>query len=382
MFSQRRLKQAIIIIYCIAGWGWYNKQRTSPVLPRIERNSDAACKYPSCDNYTKPNCNRISSILSDYAEHHKQVVMQKKKGKFLKFVCNRLCGGYGNRILGITVTLLLAIASNRTFLIEMNHPFNINELMHPNAIKWNYVPPQVLINTRVDFSLVDNRHRVNWPEFSKAILDDTKDMVAVSTNYGFEKVFPLFEDYWIKLLKDQFGITKTDNNFSFGCVTRYLFVYDKIVTDAINKEMQDLHLTPGLYVSAHLRTKHITGDVHPAVYRSPIHHFQCCIAVAKKLSSGSKFPVYFISDSEWVDNLANELYSGDIVTSPVHKIHVDRAKQHGLSTDSLIDGFIGALVNVEVASRGAAFVRTGSSFADVIQSIGQFPECSVIWISV
>ena len=304
--------------------------------------------------------------------------MQKKNGKYLKFVCNRLCGGYGNRIQGITVTLLLSILSNRTFLIEMNHPFNINKLLHPNAIKWNSVPPQALINTSVAFSLVDTHNRGNWPAFSKAILNDTNDMVVISTNFGLAQFFQLFEDYWIKLLKDWFGVTEADNNFSYGCVKRYLFTYDKIVTDAINKEMHALQLTPGLYISAHLRTKHITGDAHPTVYESPIQFFQCSIAVAKKLSNSSMFPVYFISDSEWADNLANELYSGKIITSSVNKIHIDRAKQNGLSTDSLIDGFIGALVNLEVASRGAAFVRMRSSFADVIQSIGQFPKCSVI----
>ena len=341
-------------------------------------HSVAVCKHFTCESYAKLNCNRISSVLNDYAEHHRQVVTQKKKVKFLKFVCNRLCGGYGNRILGITVMLMLSIVSNRTFLIEMKHPFDINKLMHPNAIKWNYVPPRALVTTEVTFPLVDNHNRVNWPSFSKAILNETNDMVVVSTNYGFDKFFTLCDDNLAKLVYDKFGITETDNMFSYGCVARYLFTYDKIVNDAINKEMQDLHLTPGSYVSAHLRTKQINGDVHPAELKSPIQHFQCSIMVAKNLSSNLKFPVYFISDSEYVDNLANELYSGDIVTSPVHKIHVDRAKQLGLSTDSLIDGFIGALVNLEVASRSAAFVRRGSSFADVIQSIGQFPECSVI----
>jgi len=51
---------------------------------------------------------------------------------------NSRCGGYGNRIQGITVALTFAILSNRTLLIEMKYPFNINTLLHPNVIQWNY----------------------------------------------------------------------------------------------------------------------------------------------------------------------------------------------------------------------------------------------------
>ena len=63
---------------------------------------------------------------------------EQREGRFLKYVCNTRCGGYGNRIQGITVALMFAILSNRTLLIEMKYPFNINTLLHPNVIQWNY----------------------------------------------------------------------------------------------------------------------------------------------------------------------------------------------------------------------------------------------------
>ena len=37
--------------------------------------------------------------------------------------------------------------------------------------------------------------------------------------------------------------------------------------------------------------------------------------------------------------------------------------------DSVIDGFIGVLVNIEVAAKGAAFVRSGSTFADLTDNL-------------
>ena len=90
------------------------------------------------------------------------------------------------------------------------------------------------------------------------------------------------------------------------------------------------------------------------------------------------FQVYFISDFEEVDKIVNDVYAGQIVTSAGSKIHIDRSEQLLLSMDSLIDGFIGVLVNIEVAAKGAAFIRSGSTMADLIESIGHFSKCSVI----
>jgi len=87
------------------------------------------------------------------------------------------------------------------------------------------------------------------------------------------------------------------------------------------------------------------------------------------------FQVYFISDFEEVDKMVTDVYAGKIVTSMVSRIHIDRSEELHLSMDSLIDGFIGVLVNIEVAAKGAAFIRSGSTMADLIKSIEHFSKC-------
>jgi len=88
--------------------------------------------------------------------------------------------------------------------------------------------------------------------------------------------------------------------------------------------------------------------------------------------------IYFISDSNAADTIANTYYAGAIVTSHVSKIHVDRTDGLHFSMDSLIDGFVGVLVNIEVAAKSSVFIRSGSTMADLIESIGQFSNCAVI----
>ena len=151
------------------------------------------------------------------------------------------------------MSLLFAILSNRTFLIEMNYPIDINRLLHPNAIKWNYTGYRNLKNlTKKDFHLLSDEYlKRNWPSFSKELFNPDVHIITFHTNLGFPYYFKIFDDKWSKLFHDYFSITEDNNISTYGCVVRYLFTYDKIVIDAIKKEMQELGLIPRLYVSVH-----------------------------------------------------------------------------------------------------------------------------------
>ena len=317
-------------------------------------------------------------MFTRYAEFHKQVVIHQREGRFLKYVCNSRCGGYRNRIQGITVALMLAILSNRTLLIEMKYPFDRNTLLHPNAIQWNHIPTTT--NRSEHITLIDwgNLERY-WPTFSEALYDLSIDVIEIFTNLGFFWYFKVFNEKWTKQFHDIFGIRQNDNILSYGCVSQYLFTYDKRVTDAIGKEMQQLQLTPGHFVSAHYRTQAIAGDVHLKDPINPLPYFRCGVMIGNILANNSNpFQVYFISDFEEVDKMVTDVYAGQIVTSMVSRIHIDRSEELHMSMDSLIDGFVGVLVNIEVAAKGAVFIRSGSTMADLIESIGRFSKCSVV----
>ena len=208
------------------------------------------CQHYHCDNFSKSNYCKRSAVWDDYKKLHKQVVTQQREGRFLKYICNFRCGGYGNRIQGITVALMLAILSNRTLLIDMKYPFDINILLHPNAIQWNYTNPKVSISKF--YYVLDWDHlKTKWPRLSTSLLSESIDMIKLQTNLGLYWYYKVFSDHWTTLFHDVLGISQNNIILSYGCVSRYLFTYDKRVTDAIDKEMQELQLTPGKYVSAH-----------------------------------------------------------------------------------------------------------------------------------
>ena len=312
-------------------------------------------------------------VFTNYAKFHQQNLMQKHKGNFLIYVCTSLCGGYGNRIHGITMSLLFAILSNRTFLIQMNHPFDINRLLHPNAIKWNYAGYMKIKNKiKKDFNLIDYPAlEQKWASFSKELFNPNVNIITVQTNLGFFWYFKMFDDKWSKLFHDQFNITKDNIILTYGCVIRYLFTYDQVVTDAIKKEMQELSLIPGLYVSVHFRS---FMDASTHTHPSPSPYLSCGLEIANNMSKkfNRTFKVYLITDSQKTKEIAHAKYNGQILLSRIKAVHVDKDK------GSVFEGFIGVIVNLEVAAKGAVFVRSSSTFSDLIESIGQFNKTSVI----
>ena len=329
------------------------------------------------DSATGDNgCFTNPMVFTDYAKFHQQNLVRKNKGNFLIYVCTGVCGGYGNRIHAITMSLLFAILSNRTFLIQMNHPFDINRLLHPNAIKWNYTGYRNMKNMiKKDFNLMDNPSlKQNWTLFSKELFNPDVNIVQFRTNLGFLYYYEVLDDKWSKLLRDHFNITKENNILTYGCVVRYLFTYDKIVTDAIKKEMQELGLIPGLYVSVHFRS---FWDAPGQNLPIPGPFISRGVKIANSMSKNSNktFKVYFVTDSQEAKEMANTKYKGQILTSHVKEVHVDK------DSESLFEGFIGVIVNIEVAAMGAVFVRSGSTFADLIESIGQFNKNSIITIA-
>ena len=277
------------------------------------------------------------------------------------------------------MSLLFAILSNRTFLIEMNHPLDINRLLHPNAVKWNYTGYRNLKNlVKRDFNLYNNNNlKQNWPSFSKQLFNPDVKAITFHTNLGFSYYFKMFDDKWSKLFRDHFDITEDNNILTYGCVVRYLFTYDEIVTDAIKKEMQELCLVPRLYVSVHFRS-FLDVPNHDHLNSSTL--LSHGVEIAKNMSKNlnKTFKVYFITDSPEAKEIANTKYTGQVLTSHVKEVHVDTGN------GSLFEGFIGVIVNIEVAAMGAVFVRTvfiksaNSTFSDMIESIGQVNKNSVV----
>jgi len=331
--------------------------------------------------YDFPNvqkCGNIS-VWNDYAAFHTRVVSGKEKGKYLQYNCvsQFSCGGWGNRLKGISVALTLAMIARRALVISMPHPVDINVIVHPKAIMWNHSVNHLSVKK---YFMVDpdelNRH---WPSFIKMLMhrnsDITVDVMDLQTNLGFFWFMPKFSEELKELFNKYFPVSTAENyQILYGCIQRYLFTYDKIVTDAIQKEMSDLSLQPGRFVSAHYRTQLIENDNAPPTPLDPGPQLLCATMAAEALGHKihlNYIPTYLITDGNAVEDYAHKFYKDKIVTSPVEKIHIDRTN---LKSNDALPGYVGVFVNIEVAAKAAVFLRFGrqhSSMAELIVSLGR-----------
>lgn len=54
------------------------------------------------------------------------------------YSCRSFCGGWGDRLRGIFSVYMLALVSNRRFLIDMSYPCDIHRVLQPHRIDWRF----------------------------------------------------------------------------------------------------------------------------------------------------------------------------------------------------------------------------------------------------
>jgi len=314
-----------------------------------------------------------TKVWLQYAEYHSRVVSGKEKRKYLKYYCDKnLCGGFGNRIEAIAVGLIMSMLSERIFLFEFSDlPFDFHKFLAPNKINWGL---KVKLKNAKSFNLM-NGHRVNehWSQVEDVLLNSEDDII-LTTNVGMDMYMLNFGE---KLL-NKFLSMKVSSFHSYvalyGCVMRYLFRHNPVITDSVLHEQRSLDLKTGQYVAIHIRMWENFPDHHfPSKdYWKP--YLECAIRTAKnytaKYCTGT-CPVYVTTDTEKVKQYAIDQYGDNVKTSTVYELHIDHPRLH---VPHLVEeAFVGLLTDIEVAARSAIFISMEqSTFSDLIEGIGFF----------
>lgn len=313
----------------------------------------------------------------EYARFHHSVVAGKENGKFLKYTCSKLrCGGFGNRIEGIAMGLVISMLTNRVFVLEFYHPFDFSKFLLPNLINWKYKVPTRKVKY---FDLMNHpRVREQWSTIETLLLNpEVEDTIEFSTNVGIDVFMPNFGDTVLKRFLDM----KVNNFHSYaalyGCVMRFLFKHSPTITDAVLHEQKSLELRTGHYIAVHIRTgmgENLPDlDLPSSKYWKP--YLECAIGVAKMYANRYCFrrtcPVYVLTDVEEVKEYAISHYGNYIKTSTVYVQHIDNLK---VRIPQLVEeAFIGLVTDIEVAARSAIFISTKhSTFSDIIEGLGFF----------
>jgi hypothetical protein len=125
---------------------------------------------------------------------------QFNNNKTLSYTCHDFCGGWGDRVRGLTFVFTLAILTQRRFLIDAPYPCLLSSFLHPNLIDWNYTQPKAN-RTRWHLHLIDTKADLGIEKMFKQhdlvsqwqLYDD----VSIATNMVYTETLlqnPHFQD--------------------------------------------------------------------------------------------------------------------------------------------------------------------------------------------
>ena len=314
----------------------------------------------------------------EYVQFHRSVVTGRQSGRFLKYTCSKLrCGGFGNRIEGITMGLIMSMLTRRVFLLEFYHPFDFSKFLQPNLIDWKFKIPKSLDRNVKSFDLM-NKERVKsqWNVLETLLLDPAaEDTIELTTNMGIDRFIGNFGDTILKRFLNMKISTFHNYTALYGCAMRYLFKHSPVITDSILRQQKSLDLITNHYVAVHIRTGR--GENLPDLnlpsseYWKP--YLECAIATAKVFADQHCFRktclVFVLTDIEEVKEYAIFHYGDYIKTSTAYMQHIDNIQVH--IPQLVEDTFVGLITDIEVAARSAIFIGTEhSTFSDLIEGIG------------
>ena len=318
-------------------------------------------------------------VWQEYANFHHNVLSDKRKAKFLVYLCtSRPCGGYGNRIHGITTLLILAMLTKRVLLIKMTYPIDINDYMLPNAIQWNHALPSNLRSKQ--YYLLYTHYYRHYQQFEHDLLDPNGvTVMIVRIQWGFYYHLVMFHDHLIAGMVSKFNLkTQYDMVTLYGCTFSYLFKYRPEVHKEINSIQSKLGLRTGKYVSMNVRScLHDACQYNLFNLKYPWSlSFECAQKAAKSLSKKlnvSSVPIFLTADEPAVIKYGQEHYDKHIVLSLAPFFHLDKAQYTGPSAKTLNrKGFIGILADVEICARAAVFVGSMRSTLSEVMGVINF----------
>ena len=325
--------------------------------------------------FTTANLCGGNNVWQEYADFHKSVLSEKEKGRYLVFKCTQgACGGYGNRISGITVLLIYAMLTKRVFLLQMTIPVDINSYFLPNAIKWNCTLPTELETQ--NFYLIDENNFLSlYNKFEATVLDNQYDVVTVEINFGLFYYLTKINDKLLHSMISKFNLkTHYDIDVLYGCAFNYLFKYQPKTINAIETLQSELGLNTGKFVGLHVRSR--IGDGYQPFHLKFEPLFECAALAAKTMSQElnlPKVPIFLAADHPDVMQYAKQHYNDSIVLSKASRFHIDQTKYYGDSASTQYDsGMIGILSDIEICSRAGTLVRSLSSTMSEVMGVIHF----------
>lgn len=211
-----------------------------------------------------------------YKKLHQDILESRVKPRYLVFNCGGIgygCGGYGNRINGITSLLYLAVLTKRALLIDWKSNISITDYFSPKNIKWDFSEAKLRgLKSRHHFwgrGFHKNvpaealRQGYKFDELSKWLLKTDlehyfdHEVEYISTQWYFATVMRRSK-FLGKTAKEIVPKRRGHRYSLIGCAFDFLFQQTPRFKNLLNKARKSLHWKSGIpRIGIHFRA----GDV-------------------------------------------------------------------------------------------------------------------------
>ena len=303
------------------------------------------------------------------------------------------CSGLGDQFYRIQLVFLLAIMTERVFIISWDKESQKTmKYLHPNEIDWSFFDRSLGMHTNHDIPRLV--HEEHYAALFR-LLNSSKPHIAMTD----ESYVPFLRGYYKSIhgdphfmhgfdrlgLGDILSHSSSKNReesvtFIGGEILRYLFKFSPDVISTVTEVEKSLGILHNQhYLAVHIRTGFLGNDFEEVGHFSPykiyrkhsswLRTLDCSLKLADRII-GPGSPVYLASDSYVVKELVLERYGGRIRTTNMTLQHIQFIGDKRREVKP--DGFIATWVDFLLLARSHVLVHSISGFSSIA---GQF--CSI-----
>ena len=353
----------------------------SPKDPNCRPDKSTADPYSQLDTATFTS---LAKILLSYRQQHirwRKLLLEGKVKKIrtLTWYCDSWCGGLGDRVKGIGLSLTLAMISNRLLLVQWKQPFRVERqknIFEPAAIDWNL--DQALADKLQKLSTASVRMN-SWTSSTREqrahliedyIASSEHRHLRIKSNIHFNNLVDvrelvsnrIQENYRFQILTNA---ARADNRILprvypiHGVLTRYLFKFSPPVLEKAQELAEEMNMSDTKqYVVANVRSGFLgtLNEISTMMAVTP-HQWEAIVdrAVTKSKQLGANVPVLLCTDSDKVKSWARKHYNGTVKSIPWKPIHIGRIFKN---VDDKSNAEIETVAEVVIMSRASFLFKT------------------------
>ena len=284
---------------------------------------------------------RLFHLVRRFSHINLQVLhaIQSTANQTLTYSCVKNCGGWGDRLRGMTSTYILSVCLRRRFLIDMPSPFELSYFLSPNFIDWRITTRPihpVQINAMYG-QQADLFHR-NLSTGNLTAIWSNDDHVFLTTNGDY--ITPLLKNRFFRSIISEIGIRSNESTQQdlFPFIFELLFKPTSLIANRLNTLLRHTSQQPILCMHIRLGQNPTIPNDAKLPYRQSL--VSDMIEFIDRNLTDFRSSIFVTSDSMGsLEILRNHYGSRHVLTVDGPIIHIDRPNRKAESMKTILRGF-------------------------------------------